>query len=224
MWCSTCQQDVPGVESSDAQALSCPRCGENLHRKCGADSSDGGSNATGTGLRDRPEIPARVALLYHGHPPAYDNWGLDLQLRRVESLLGAEKIQVVASTERNARVDAPHVEVKAPHPRRRRSGTVVQRVEEFQSQGVLPVLTWTALLLGTMIVVCGGSLVFWSWVANRPELWRVGQPIALGGVCALVAALALYVDRAWQDERPAEAGSRSGRGAGQHRATGHAAS
>ncbi len=143
--------------------------------------------------------------------PAYDNWELDLQLRRAESLLGAERVQGVASPEKNARVDAPHIEVKAPHRRRRRSRGVVRAVEEFQSQGVLPVLTWIALLLGTMTVVCGGSLVFWSWLADRPELWRVGQPIALGGVCALVAALALYVDRAWQDERPAESGSRSGR-------------
>jgi hypothetical protein len=156
--------------------------------------------------------------------PAYDNWELDFQLRQAESLLGAERVEQATSTEKNARVDAPHGDVKAPHRRKRRSGRVVQAVEEFQSQGVLPVLTWMALLLGTMTVVCGGSLVFWSWVADRPELWRVGQPIALGGVCALVAALALYVDRAWQDERPAESGSRAGRASGRRAAAGNAAS
>jgi hypothetical protein len=136
-------------------------------------------------------------------PLLYDDWELDEELRHVGRVLAPQS----EGTEGDgaARVDEPHAELPPPHfpgPVEPDPKPAVEATEPSQSQGVLPLLTWLATLLGTMAIVCGGVLVGWAWLTERAELWRIGQPIALGGVCALVVGLVLQLDRAWQ-ERPA---------------------
>jgi hypothetical protein len=65
------------------------------------------------------------------------------------------------------------------------------------------VLVWLALSLGTATFVCGGMLLGWSLVSQRPELWDLGLPIALGGQVALMVGLILQLDRLWHDNRHA---------------------
>lgn len=65
----------------------------------------------------------------------------------------------------------------------------------------LRVPIWAALSLGFMMLVCGGTLLGWSVLAVRPELWPVGLPIAIGGQLALLVGLVLQLDRLWWHNR-----------------------
>ena len=80
------------------------------------------------------------------------------------------------------------------YPARQTDG-LIAAVERFQSRMILPALAWITTFLGTMALVCGGALLVWSQVVHRPELWPIGQPIALGGAFVLVLGLALQWDR-----------------------------
>lgn len=216
MWCRSCQQDVPGAHPDDSGGFSCPRCGAALP----VSPPEPVTATPATAGRASCAVSARLVLLYNRRMPDFD-WEVDEELRRLEALLGSD---IPPPPEKTTRVDVPHLEVSAPHRPKRRAAEVVRAVEDFQTRGVLPLLTWIALLLGTMTVVCGGMLVLWSWFAGRPELWRIGQPIALGGVCSLVVAMALHLDRSWEEDRSEEPHTTSRRTAAEFEAAQNAAS
>jgi hypothetical protein len=54
---------------------------------------------------------------------------------------------------------------------------------------------WMALLPGTAALICGGVLSGWSIVAGREELWKIGLPITIGGLIALLIGLMLQFVR-----------------------------
>ena len=62
-------------------------------------------------------------------------------------------------------------------------------------------MAWAFLALGLMTFVCGAVLIGLSLLQNRPELWTIGVPIALGGHVVLLIGLALQFDRLWLENR-----------------------
>ena len=73
--------------------------------------------------------------------------------------------------------------------------------EGFQGRILLPQLSWLAVSLGLVLILVGGGVLVWSQWCIRPELWRIGEPTALGGVCSLVVGLVLQVDRRFQPKQ-----------------------
>jgi hypothetical protein len=204
MWCKSCQQDVPGLPLDERGSYACPRCGESfvLDRPQPVEMPIA---AAATVVRPRS---SRLALVSGTRMPAlYDDWEVDEQLRHIGRVLAVDSDEAT-EPKLITRIDDAHTPAPAPHQRpdwTGRVGGMLRKVETVQSQGILPALTWLAMLLGTMAIVCGGVLVAWSWLGERPELWRIGQPVALGGVCSLVLGLALQLDRHWQERRTARA-------------------
>ena len=196
MWCVHCRQDVPALPASDTQELRCPRCGETL---C-ADPKDSAGQLAGEG----PEAPSAPTAL-----PSYDGWETDEQLRHIERVLQTAKArgrQLEAAYRREAaRYDLPHAGPHARHvpptdkPGRRRKANPTGR------GAVAGLCTWSALLLGTTSLVCGGILLGWSMATGRQELWTIGLPVALIGQVALLIGLVLQLDRLWHDNREAAA-------------------
>ncbi len=185
MWCKHCHQEVPGIARQGDQAL-CPRCGEAVEP----------SAPLAAPLPRTEKVPAGRcsslrALVADWRPAPWDDWELDDTLRRIEVA-----VRALPSPPPTSRVDSAHAQPNTPHHAFPNARGVIRAVEEFQSRGVLPLLTWLALFGGTMAASCGGGLLVWSRLAARPELWGVGQPIALGGVCCLVVALILQLDAA----------------------------
>ncbi|MDZ7619356.1 MAG: hypothetical protein U1E05_20340 [Patescibacteria group bacterium] len=66
-------------------------------------------------------------------------------------------------------------------------------------------LAWSALLVGTMVLVCGAILLVWAVATDRGELWAVGLPAAIIGQVLLLVGLVLQLDRLWRDGRAAAA-------------------
>lgn len=199
MWCSTCQQDVPGRAANDSgSGLCCPRCGRGL----------GGDRREPTG--DAAAIPEEKAA---GEPgaglPVYDGWELDQQLRHAQSLLqtarGGSRGREAAYQQEVTRVDGPHVASRPWHPATAAKSAQRKRAKSPQPSGAIGVLTWAVLSLGTMALACGGILLGWSLVTDRAELWGIGLPIALGGQVTLLLGLILQLERLWHDSRRASA-------------------
>ncbi|MBI82701.1 MAG: hypothetical protein CMJ81_05870 [Planctomycetaceae bacterium] len=61
--------------------------------------------------------------------------------------------------------------------------------------------SWSALTLGLMAVVCGGSLMAWAYFGARSELWTVGVVAACVGQIGLLIGLILHLDRLWHSNR-----------------------
>src|SRR5262249_61231694 len=91
MWCSTCQQDVPGLGSpSSGGDLRCGKCGGSLSAanqegvRAGGDSAAPLPTMAGAARHD-----ASWSRLLSDGPLADDDWALEAELRGVERLVGA---------------------------------------------------------------------------------------------------------------------------------------
>ncbi len=197
MWCSTCQQDVPAQRSPTTGELSCPRCAAALLR---AGKADPTTAEASPGEGEAPEAA----------PPRFDPWEFDEQLRHVGRRLrldGEGSGPVNDAVQREiVRLDPPHLAAPQWHvpeaqtkARRRRKR---QRPAGRRSSGAL---AWTALAMGTMVLVCGAMLLVWAVVADRGELWAIGLPAAFVGQVVLLVGLVLQLDRLWRDNRSAAA-------------------
>ncbi len=199
MWCSRCQQDVPGRASKDSGGeLCCPRCGQPLIGHCCGPTGDKTS-----------EPGERVSGKADGDLAGYDGWELGQQLHDVQRALqtadGGNRGRQAVYRQEAARLDPPHAGSSPWHPAAAGKSAHLNQPHDAKSPGVLGVLTWAALSLGTMAFACGGILLGWSIVTDRTELWTVGMPIALGGQIALLVGLILQFERLWHDSRRASA-------------------
>ncbi len=55
--------------------------------------------------------------------------------------------------------------------------------------------------MGLMAFTCGGVLLGWSFMSNRPDLWNLGIPVTVAGQIALLVGLVLQLERIWQNNR-----------------------
>jgi hypothetical protein len=193
MWCDQCQQDVPGIGSADGGSYCCPRCSTALHaEKLGPDAD---------GLHSHQQRDSASQ--------SYDGWELDQRLRHIELVLrigaaGRNQVQPT-DTQQPDRLDPCHAGPSAWHVSTPGKSTRRPKPEAASSPDALAALTWTALSLGTMALVCGGTLLGWSIVAGRAELWTIGMPVALCGQVALLIGLVLQLNGLWCDGRQAVA-------------------
>ncbi|MGA2621440.1 MAG: hypothetical protein ABSF26_27775 [Thermoguttaceae bacterium] len=168
--------------------------------------------------------PAAAALPL----PAYDGWELDEELKHLGRLLGRtmdhDAAEQAASGPQRMRVDAAG---RVPPPWHRRKGRLKRQArstpgilraagrrrgsvplgvsgpQPARGSRLLAAITWIALSLGTMAFACGGALLAWSIIADRPELRPLATPVALAGQIAAVIGLILQLDRLWRDNRNA---------------------
>jgi hypothetical protein len=133
---------------------------------------------------------------------------MDEQLRHIGQALhtakGKDRPPPSIEPQHTMRFDLPHA---GPSARHVPAGNSVKRRnrQHADRDPASQMLTWVALLSGTMGLVCGGVLLAWSMVAGRSELWSIGLPIAVGGQVVLLIGLVLLVDRLWSDNRAAAA-------------------
>ena len=149
---------------------------------------------SGSGSADEsPRVEASQGSL------PYDVWETEEQLLHMGRRLQRGRRPNGARPQRRQRMDGVHAGLAVgPHkmavskgrPRPSASGSDPLR---------LPI--WAMLTLGVMLLVCGGTLLGWSVVAGRPELWSIGLPVAIGGQVALLVGLVLQLDRLWCHNR-----------------------
>lgn len=165
--------------------------------------------------RSRPKADARTDAPAARSSTARQ-WEEEEELRQIESLLAWEGSndpnQQKAYRRELARFDlghglpgAWHVDAEREAEGQPESAQVATGVAASSAQrasrSTIGPWTYLALLIGTTALVCGGSLLGWSMISGRSELWNLGLPIALGGQIALLAALLIQFERLWADHR-----------------------
>ena len=204
MWCRQCQQDVPAVSSGEGGPLvCCARCGERLlvDSHLVSRSSDGSSPTVaesseteleGSGAVEpvpQTEADARADSASSISEPEeefpefvhLDDWGLQEDLRRIERIV--QRLRRPAPTV--TRVDTATDEHQpAWHVR--------ERVRASGSPAAS--LGWAAVSLGMMAFVFGGVLIGLAIWNERPELWRIGLPVAFVGQAMLLLGVLLRLD------------------------------
>lgn len=184
MWCSHCQQDVPGIAiPEDGHRLGCARCRGLLRNQ------------------SKPEhLPATAsdeapAAALPKSPPALDDWTLDDDLAAVTRMM------------RTLRIDAPSARV--PSETSQPAIPLAMAAQPRPVASVAPpraprrgqLFAWPALMLGMMAFTCGGVLLSWSFATGRGDLWTYGMPAVLAGQGLLVLGLVLQLEGLWQSNR-----------------------
>lgn len=190
MWCSTCQQEVPGVRSSANGELACVRCGR--------PADEPGHSAVGAAPQTAEERERLLRNLEHwsDHPllAELDDWELGEQLRHVERLLAMHPPadgpgQVALADNKLSPLALRH----DPRRLRRAKGTTALHVAR--------VLAWGTIALGMVAVVCGAVLMAVAQLRGRSDLWGVGIPLFVVGQLGLVIGLVADADLARRKTR-----------------------
>jgi hypothetical protein len=177
MWCSQCQQDVPGIAvKDDGNRICCARCSGQL-----------AGESKAAPVETRPEAVASQRT-----PPALDDWNLDADLAAVTRMMRTLRIDAP-----NARL--PHEPTAARATSPRVAPAAVKRTVATPRRGQL--FAWPALMLGMMAFTCGGVLLGWSFATGRGDLWTYGMPAVLAGQGLLVLGLVLQLEGLWQSNR-----------------------
>lgn len=178
MWCSTCQQDVPGLGSPADGALRCGKCAQPL-----TDSPAPVLNK------------AALERLLGDLPVAEDDWALEAELRGMQRMLGT-----LRATTPSTAIHAAHPAPPAWHvPTEALPAEVRPAIADAKSATHL--VAWTILSLGLAVFACGGVLLGWSIAAGREDLWPIGMPLALIGQAGLILGLVLQLDGLWHTSR-----------------------
>jgi len=134
------------------------------------------------------------------------DWEQEDELLEIGRALKVDQPQrrKTGTTSRHCRVDRAHQTTLRRHSRQTPQPAQRSAVSS-RTTAVTSIISWTAISLGVMALVCGGVLVGWSILGGRNDLWGLGIPIALGGQFALLLGLVLQLDRLWADSRNATA-------------------
>jgi hypothetical protein len=198
MWCSECRQEVPATASEFDGALTCVRCGHAYES-----FSSGGSPSL-------EEIPGDAWTELTGWQASNDLGQIGQMLaedahdwpRRPASRRSASGGSTARST---GRQDAAPQDTAAnsgwhagwlAEEQRAAALTVPQRPRRRMSRSIGPII-----LLSMMSLACGGSLLVWSVIGGRADLWDLGFPIAVAGQIALAVGVVLQLERIWIENR-----------------------
>jgi hypothetical protein len=198
MWCKHCQQDVPGIVCAESGQYRCPRCAEGIHSPLNVTWVD----QAGTQVAD--EQPGAPDGAGEDPPQLYDDWDFEDRLGHIGRVLAIDRPEantsLPAGSSQTGRVDGSHPGTAGPHRAPSRKPATQRTDDPGPPEAAHPVLaffTWAALSLGLMAFVCGGTLLGWSMIAGRQDLWTIGLPITLAGQIGLLAGLVLQLDRLW---------------------------
>jgi len=151
---------------------------------------------------NRPEPPVSHAT----ESPHYDRWETEERLRHIGRVLHPHlrsSAKGKPPRRNKARIHAAHQATPGWHRNDKRRVPAKTRKGPGDSGTNLTV--WTAISLGVMLLACGGSLLGWSVLGHREDLWSIGLPIAVGGQVLLLLGLIVQLERLWHQHRDAAA-------------------
>jgi hypothetical protein len=183
---------VPAIAAAFEQTLCCARCRQALSRlptdpKSATDRPTAAPTPTES-ADSNPQIDDLELL------SAEQQAELDNILSRAEWLLGldAPAVKPYGPT-RAAGFHPPHESLRGHHLTLRKGNTNVQRASR------ITMVSWCALAVALTGFFCGGMLLAWSLLSNRPELWNVGETVTLASQVGLLVGLILQLERLGHD-------------------------
>jgi hypothetical protein len=130
------------------------------------------------------------------------DWDLEQEVRRVQARAGmSRRIDPAGIADPHGVASARRAEL----PRRRADRAHDTHRPHYQGRGGGPkhlsTSGWMLLTIGLMAFACGTTLLIWSWLESRDDLWKLGLPITIGGQASLLIGLVLHLERIWQNSR-----------------------
>ncbi len=185
MWCTSCRQDVVGINAQEAGRFVCPRCQAELCDRMAT-----------MPLGQKPSSPAEsvncsqssqtVQFSSVPEEALFDTWELDEELRHVARLLGLDPAGGA-----QARIDPAQSALSGWHRqqtrRLARGKRPSSRFKRRFGEALIATVTW----LGVATLTCGACLLGWSEISSRPELQTMGLIIAVGGILLLAIGVTL---------------------------------
>jgi hypothetical protein len=172
MWCSSCQQDVPGIAiAKNGNRIGCVRCSGAL----GTDTGPGEDKPAAAGCEER------VRML----GGALDDWSLSSDLASVTRVMHSLRRE----TSRHA---------LSPRAMEATNATAPTKEKQTAASARPNWLSWPLLVLGMMGFAGGGVLVGYSLFMGRSDLLAGGLASVMLGQGLLVFGLLLQLDGLWQ--------------------------
>jgi hypothetical protein len=205
MWCSNCQQEVPGVANAVSGRTVCSRCQQPLRTK----RADHAARVSDDGIAlDEPAASVAAAA----RPLQRDDWA---NRQRVRSLGRELRRPSFATANRSSRDDSPARRFDPPHnlfegieqvtspiatPASSQSAAVHSR--SHTSQGT-QIFSWLIVFAGALALISGIGLIAWSLTVEQMIYWDLALGLTLGGQGTLILGLVLVVSRLWRSSRHA---------------------
>ncbi|MEX0611954.1 MAG: hypothetical protein WD738_06085 [Pirellulales bacterium] len=204
MWCSTCQQDVPGVAHATSERIVCSRCQRPLQTK----STVHAARICDEGIA----LDETAAALAVAAPPLRgDDWSarqrhLGRELRRPTVAAAPPTIRVPHGrrrfdppqnlVEQLQQITTPSVAGISAQP----TATALLRSRRAEASQIV---AWLVVVVGAFSLAAGIGLIGWSLAAKQMMYWNSALGLTLGGQGTLILGLVLVVSRLWRSSRHA---------------------
>jgi hypothetical protein len=197
MWCSHCQQDVPGIAiKEDGNRICCARCSGLLAGMQGRTPvviTDEPSRESQTASAPASEAHAAEVVEALVAAPPLDDWSLDADLAAVTRMMQTLRVDPQAKAPRTSTPQTAAPSWRMPEAAPLRATKPPAKRNSY--------FAWPVLMLG-MMAFCGGAVLLgWSYFGDRAVLWNYGLPAVLAGQALLVLGLVMQLDGLWQNSR-----------------------
>jgi len=206
MWCSACQQDVPGITHAATGHLVCSRCQQPIAPK---------PPLQGVRICDEGiPLDDPVAVAAAATPPRLEPWASAHQMREIHRELRRPTLYPAADpirTRHAGRLFDPPQHLLDDIPSN--TSPVISVPQKHAAQPILKprhsragqIATWLIVLAGLLLSTVGLYLFAWSLTTKQLTYWNLALGLALGGQGTLIFGLVWVVSRLWRNSRFAAA-------------------
>lgn len=204
MWCSTCQQDVPGVANATSGRIVCARCQHTVRGRKPATQAR--ISDDGLALDEQPAAAMAAAM-----PFRKDDWQ---GRQRVRSLVRELRRPTAVASRTSASAFGDHRRFEPPQNlftqlERATIGnaTVVSPLPnvavatQARRTDATQILSWFIVFVGAISLASGIGLIAWSLSVRQMMYWNLALGLALGGQGTLILGLVLVTSRLWRHSR-----------------------
>lgn len=208
MWCSTCQQETPGVAHSVTGRIVCSRCQQPLLGSKTAPRA----HICDEGIALDEQGATASAAASKRLPLPRDDWSHRNQVRKLarelNRPLAAAPRRLPGALNESHRFDPPHPlfgeqEHHVPRPMMNSEAAPASVRELLQSKRTekRQVFSWLIVSVGSLALAGGIGLMGWSLCEQQMIHWNLAIGLTLGGQGSLIFGLVLVVARLWRNSR-----------------------
>lgn len=205
MWCSTCQQDTPGVAHATTGRIVCSRCQQPAARSKVA--SQARICDEGIALDEQPTRAAVTAAPL----PKDDDWSTDQRVRNLARELKRPTAKIKKPSDGifpdQRRFEPPH-NLLSPHDFEANASLPAAASPLSTSAALHPrrtdssqVMAWIIVTIGVFTFSAGLWLIGWTLASKQLQHWNLALGLAIGGQGTLILGLVLVVSRLWRHSR-----------------------
>ena len=201
MWCSTCQQEMPGATHPVSGRMVCSRCQRPIRPKTAREAA----HICDDGIPLDQPAAATVAAAQ----PRLDDWPTR---QRVQHLGRALRRAGAAPIDRRSPLDFSPLNLNPPHNLGDEAAPALSPAASCATvSAACPLNTrrregtqiaaWLVVVLGTLVLGGGIGLIAWSLTTRQMQHWNAALGLTLAGQGTLILGLVLVVARMWRNSR-----------------------